>query len=52
MAIVEKSIKIFRKVRALEEAECIYVGEHTEQWHINVNKVVVDLLALSKSVMI
>jgi hypothetical protein len=52
MAIVGKSFKIFRKVRALEEAECIYVGEHTEQWHINVNKVMGDLSALSKSVTI
>jgi hypothetical protein len=52
MAIDGKSIKIFREVRVLEEAECIYVGEHTEQWHNIVSKAVVDLLTLSQGVMI
>jgi hypothetical protein len=33
---------------ALEEAKCIYVDEHTEEWHSIVNKVAVDLLSLSK----
>ena len=52
MAIVGKMIKIFREVTVLEEAECIYVDEHAGQWHSIVNKVLVDLLALSNCVMI
>jgi hypothetical protein len=52
MVIVGKMIKIFREVIVMEEAECIYVDEHTEQWHSIVNKVVVYLLSLSNSVMI
>jgi hypothetical protein len=47
-----KMIKIFREVIVMEEAECIYVDEHTGQWHRIVNKVVVDLLSLQNCVMI